>query len=90
MKRKRMAKCRYLTGKKILPPPIRKSDSLSEIIDNHMLAYNGGRIRAACHLLKEKMLKPDVAVGLTLTGALTPAGLGASSIIPLIKAGLEL
>jgi deoxyhypusine synthase len=87
MKRKRMAKCRYLTGKKILPPPIRKSDSLSEIIDNHMLAYNGGRIRAACHLLKEKMLKPDVTVGITLTGALTPAGLGSSSIIPLIKAG---
>ena len=81
------AKCKYLTGKKILPPPIRKENSLSDLIDHHMLAYNGGRIRAACHLLKGKMLKPDVTVGLTLTGALTPAGLGASSIIPLIKAG---
>ena len=87
MKRKSAAKCRYLTGKKILPPPIRKDNSLSEIIDDHMLAYNGGRLRAACHLLKEKMLKPDVTVGITLTGALTPAGIGSSSIIPLIKAG---
>jgi len=87
MKKKSAAKCRYLTGKKILPPPIRKENSLSEIIDDHMLAYNGGRIRAACHLLKEKMLKEDVTVGITLTGALTPAGLGSSSIIPLIKAG---
>lgn len=80
-------KCKYLKGKKILPPPIRKNDPLSEIVDRHMLAYNGGRIRAACHLLKEKMLKGNVTVGATLAGALTPAGLGASSIIPLIKAG---
>lgn len=80
-------KSKYLRGKKILPPPIRKENSLSDLIDNHMLAYNGGRIRAACHLLKEKMLKPNVTVGITLAGAMTPAGLGASCLIPLIKAG---
>ncbi len=80
-------KCKYLKGKKILPAPIRKDNSLSEIIDHHMLAYNGGRIRAACRLMKEKMLKSDVTVGMTLAGALTPAGLGSSSLIPLIKAG---
>lgn len=85
--RTRGNKCKYLKGKKILPSPIRKGDPLSEIIDNHMLAYNGGRIRAACHLLKEKMLKPGVTIGMALTGAMTPAGIGASSIIPLIKAG---
>jgi deoxyhypusine synthase len=33
------------------------------------------------------MLEPDVTVGVTLTGALTPAGLGMSALIPLIKAG---
>jgi deoxyhypusine synthase len=33
------------------------------------------------------MLEPEVTVGLSLTGALTPAGLGISSLIPLIKAG---
>src|SRR5881409_2287816 len=33
------------------------------------------------------MLEPDVTVGLSLTGALTPAGLGISALIPLIKAG---
>ena len=79
--------CKFLKGKKILPPPIRKDNSLSDIIEKHMLAYNGGRIRAACHLLKEKMLGSNVTVGITLAGALTPAGLGASSLIPLIKAG---
>lgn len=33
------------------------------------------------------MLEPDVTVGVTLTGALTPAGLGMSALIPLIRAG---
>jgi deoxyhypusine synthase len=33
------------------------------------------------------MLKPEVTVGLSLTGALTPAGLGVSCIVPLLKAG---
>src|SRR5258707_11302003 len=33
------------------------------------------------------MLEPDVTVGVTLTGALTPAGLGMSALIPLIQAG---
>src|SRR5437868_15013871 len=35
------------------------------------------------------MLEPDVTVGITLTGALTPAGLGMSALIPLIKAGFS-
>nr|MDQ3373830.1 deoxyhypusine synthase [Acidobacteriota bacterium] len=50
-------------------------------------AYNGARIREACRLFTNKMLEDDVTVGITLTGALTPAGLGISAIIPLIKAG---
>jgi deoxyhypusine synthase len=33
------------------------------------------------------MLEPEVTVGLSITGALTPAGLGISALIPLIKAG---
>ena len=33
------------------------------------------------------MLEPDVTVGMTLTGAMTPAGLGMSCLIPLMEAG---
>ena len=33
------------------------------------------------------MLEPEVTVAVSLTGALTPAGLGISALIPLIKAG---
>ncbi len=79
-------KTKYLSGERILPEPITKDMGLSELIDN-MDAYNGGRLRAACHLLKEKYSKDDVTVGLSLAGALTPAGLGPSTIIPLMNHG---
>lgn len=79
-------KTKYLSGKRILPKPISSSTDIVKIIDN-MDAYNGGRLRAACHLLKNKYSKDDVTVGLSLAGALTPAGLGPSSIIPLMNHG---
>ena len=44
-------------------------------------------LREAAHLFTRKMLEPDVTIGVTLTGALTPAGLGISCLIPLIEHG---
>lgn len=78
---------RYLSGARILPPPVGKRMSASELIEKTFLAYNAGRLREGARLLSERMLKPDVTVGLSLTGALTPAGLGVSCIVPLLKAG---
>src|SRR3970282_1079873 len=84
----RMAKrSRYLSGARILPPPVGKRMPASELIEKTFLAYNAGRLREGALLLSERMLKPDVTVGLSLTGALTPAGLGVSCIVPLLKAG---
>ncbi len=79
-------KGRYLQGKRVLPEPIAKHSSLAAVIDN-MDAYNGGRLRAACQLLRDKYSQDDVTIGLSLAGALTPAGLGPSAIIPLINHG---
>jgi len=78
---------RYLSGARILPPPVGKRMSASELIEKTFLAYNAGRLREGARLLSERMLAPDVTVGLSLTGALTPAGLGVSCIVPLLKAG---
>ena len=78
---------RYLSGARILPPPVGKRMPASELIEKTFLAYNAGRLREGARLLSERMLKPDVTVGLSLTGALTPAGLGVSCIVPLLKAG---
>jgi len=60
---------------------------VSDLIDSAFKAYNGGRLAEACRLLTEKMLPDDGTVGLSLTGALTPAGLGKAAIVPLMKAG---
>jgi deoxyhypusine synthase len=78
---------RFLQGRRIDPRPISSSDSVVELIDNAFLAYNAARLREACRLFAEKMLMADVTVGLSLTGALTPAGLGISALIPLIEQG---
>src|ERR1700690_199902 len=61
--------------------------SAADPIDQTFLAYKGGRVREAAKLLAEKMLPRDGYIGMSLTGALTPAGLGKSCIIPLMKAG---
>ena len=77
---------RYLSGKRILPKPISKDTDIVTLIDN-MDAYNGGRLRAACQLLRDRYSQDDVTVGMSLAGALTPAGLGPSAIIPLMNHG---
>lgn len=80
-------KQQFLRGKRISPKPITGKESVRELIDNTFLAYNAGRLQEACRLFAERMLKSSVTVGLSLSGAMTPAGIGSSALIPLIKAG---
>jgi deoxyhypusine synthase len=77
----------FLRGDRIEPKRIDGTETAAELIERTFLAYNAARLREAGQVLTKKMLEPDVTVGLTLTGALTPAGLGMSAIIPLIDAG---
>src|SRR5687767_6848969 len=78
---------RFLRGERIEPKRIDGTETAAELIEGTFLAYNAARLREASQLLTKKMLEPDVTVGLTLTGALTPAGLGMAALIPLIEAG---
>ncbi len=82
-----MSISKFLSGKRIEPTRIGPGLSVSDLVDGTFQAYNAARLREGCHLLTRKMLEEDVTVGLTMTGALTPAGLGMSSVIPLIEAG---
>jgi len=82
-----MAQSKYLSGKRIEPTRIGPGLTVTQLIDGTFQAYNAARLREGCHLLTKKMLEDDVTIGLTMTGALTPAGLGMSSVIPLIEAG---
>ena len=78
---------RLLSGPRILPRNITGREKVTDLIDNAFLAYNAARLKEGCRLFVEKMLEPDVLIGMSFAGALTPAGLGCSSIVPLIKAG---
>ncbi|HUF49503.1 MAG TPA: deoxyhypusine synthase [Longimicrobiales bacterium] len=82
-----MGTSRYLSGARIEPAPITKNMAAADLVDAAFLSYNGGRLREGCRLFTERMLNEDVTVGITLTGALTPAGLGMSALVPLIEAG---
>src|SRR5690348_311608 len=77
----------YLRGQRIDPTPITGKETVAELVDSAFLAYNAGRLSEACRLYAERMLEDDVTVGMSLTGAMTPAGLGMSTIIPLLEAG---
>jgi deoxyhypusine synthase len=76
-----------LSGAAIAPRAITGRETVPELIDNAFQAYNAGRLREACRLFSERMLARGGTVGMSLTGALTPAGLGMSTVIPLIEAG---
>ena len=78
---------KFLQGRRIDPAPITPHTTVAELVDEAFIAYNGARLREACQLFTRKMLEPEVTIGMSITGALTPAGLGMSALIPLIKAG---
>ncbi len=81
------AQSTFLRGKKIDPRKLDGTESVVQLVEGTFQSYNSGRLREACALFAELMLEKNVTVGMTLTGALTPAGLGMSTIIPLMEAG---
>ncbi|MGC9092523.1 MAG: homospermidine biosynthesis protein [Bacteroidota bacterium] len=82
-----MGKSRFLKGQEIAAHPIPPDVPVTELVDNFFQAYNAARLREAAQLFVRKMLENDVTVGISLSGALTPAGLGGSCIVPLIENG---
>ncbi len=76
-----------ISHRRIDPPALTADTPLTRVIDEAFLSYNAGRLREACRLFAEKMLADDAVVGLSLAGALTPAGLGISCLAPLVEAG---
>jgi deoxyhypusine synthase len=84
---KRTQSKKFAAYPRLNPFAIGKNISAADLVDQAMLAYNGGRLREAAQLLARKMLPDDGFIGMSLTGALTPAGLGKSCLIPLMKAG---
>ena len=67
--------------------PIPKKLSVVDLVDRYFQAYNAARLREVCQLLAREVLKPEVVVGMSFSGALTPAGLGQSCLVPIIENG---
>ncbi|HEY7914583.1 MAG TPA: deoxyhypusine synthase [Blastocatellia bacterium] len=78
---------KFLSGARIEPRPVTGDMTVADMVETAFLAYNAARLREGCQLFVEKMLADDVTIGMSLTGALTPAGLGMSALIPLIENG---
>ena len=79
----------YLTGKPIRYYRPRGSSDVRKLIDNGFQAFNAGRLSEACRVYTDGMLNSDhdTTIGITLAGAMTPAGLG-GCVIELMERGL--
>ncbi len=79
----------FLSGQPIRNYRPQGSAEIRHLIDDGFQAFNAGRLSEACRIFAGKMLAPenDVTIGLTIAGAMTPAGLG-GSIIEMMERGL--
>jgi deoxyhypusine synthase len=78
---------RKISRQRIEPPAVTEGVSAADLLDSVFLSYNAGRLREGCQLFVRKMLADNGTIGLALSGALTPAGLGISCLVPLVEAG---
>lgn len=61
--------------------------SVSDLIDRCMVSFNARQLRAACRLYAEVLKQDNTRIGLSLSGALIPAGLGGSCLAPMLRLG---
>ncbi|MCC7170376.1 MAG: deoxyhypusine synthase family protein [Planctomycetes bacterium] len=76
----------FKRARPVSPPPITGTESPTTIIDRMFNAYVGRQERTAFELMR-RSIREDYAVFMTLSGAMTPAGLHQSCLIPLIEHG---
>ena len=71
---------------RLLPPPMDEGgEPIARLIDTYFNAFNAARLREACQVLK-RALDAGATLGVSLSGALTPAGLS-SVLTPLMRRG---
>jgi len=80
---------KILSGKPIKYYRPKGSQELRHLVDEGFQAFNAARLSEACAIFSEKMLAADqdTTIGLTIAGALTPAGLG-GCVIEMMERGL--
>jgi deoxyhypusine synthase len=83
------ARPKILSGKPIRYYRPKGSQELRHLVDEGFQAFNAARRSEACAIFSEKMLDPaeETTIGLTIAGAMTPAGLG-GCVIEMMERGL--
>src|SRR5574341_128919 len=78
---------KYLCRPRISPQVIKKGMNLKDLVNEYSRsgAFNAGRLSEACKLYCH-MIDEDTTIGLTLSGAMTPTGMG-GILIALIENG---
>lgn len=76
----------FRRAREVHPRGITGRETPAELLDNAFSAYVGRQERTA-YLLMRRSIAEQTAVFLTLSGAMTPAGLHQSCLIPMIQQG---
>src|ERR1700737_2811299 len=76
----------YRRARRIDPRPITGRGNPHEVLEHAFPAFVGRQERNAFELMRRSM-EQDCSIFLTLSGAMTPAGLHQSCLIPLIERG---
>jgi deoxyhypusine synthase len=79
----------FLSGRPIKYFRPKGNPAVRQLIDEGFQAFNAGRLSEACEIYATRMLDGgnDTTIGLTMAGAMTPAGLG-GCVIELMERGL--
>lgn len=77
----------YEKSRRVDPRPITGRESPIELLDHAFSAYVGRQERTAFELMR-RSVSEDCSIFLTLSGAMTPAGLHQSCLIPLVERGI--
>ncbi|HMK73095.1 MAG TPA: deoxyhypusine synthase family protein [Myxococcaceae bacterium] len=85
--RKRSLRSEYSRARRVDPSPITGRERAVDLLGHAFPAYVGRQVRTAFELMR-RSLAEDAAVYLTLSGAMTPAGLHQSCLIPLVERGI--
>jgi deoxyhypusine synthase len=77
----------YQASRRVDPKPITGKESPAELLAHAFPAYVGRQERTAFELMR-RSVEENCSIFLTVSGAMTPAGLHQSCLIPLIQRGI--
>lgn len=85
--KKKSLRSAYAKARTVDPRPITGKEKPTELLAQAFPAYVGRQERTAFELMR-RSLAEDASIYLTLSGAMTPAGLHQSCLIPLVERGI--